>query len=196
MKFLLFNFIVLLVVCFGCNRPGGENSSENYDFSTSTETEGVPGAEEMKVGELSDYSNLDVSIFNILDSIPQLASFNAALENTGLGQELDTAKSQFIIFAPSNNAFEEFFQEFGSLAQPSNADQLQQVLSNHVVSLFSNSYDMKDEMNYNSVGGRNLVINIENEMIQVNNSEIIERNIRGENGIIHIVNQVITPRSQ
>ena len=190
-------FYISIFIIVSCNtNTQNEQIEDTGDYSTSTTAEDVRSSEDIVAFNMSDYSNEDVSFTNLIDSIPSLGAFSEALKNTDIFEDVDLDEQQYTIFAPSDSAFREFYDQNPEIAKMDKPEELEQIIKFHIVTYYSNTYDMKDEMNYNSLQGKNLIVEIEEEDIWINGAEIIEKNIRAEGAMIHIIDKVLVPAYQ
>jgi uncharacterized surface protein with fasciclin (FAS1) repeats len=98
------------------------------------------------------------------------------------------------IFAPTDSALASMPRgQLDSLMQPQNRDKLQEFVACHV---FSGAYLSKDLLALKDIqtrDGRRLAISTDDRGLRIGNAHIIESDIICSNGIIHIVDSVLTP---
>ena len=138
-------------------------------------------------------SIVDVAIAN--------GSFNtlvAALQATGLDATLDNAESTFTVFAPTDAAFALLGQD--TIDQLlADTDTLSDILLYHVISdtkilqdaalTVAQSSDNKATM----TNGRKTALTLANSTLFINKSSVSSADVMADNGVIHVVDQVIIP---
>ena len=138
------------------------------------------------------------NIFETVVESGHLQKFVMAVEAAGLADTLRD-DGPFTVFAPSNEAFEKLHSgEFQDLLKPENKQKLKDLLLAHVVPGQLRMADLKKRMEVKSAGGPLLEvvyhfitgvrIGTPHHMAHVQNSDV-----EATNGVIHVVNTVITP---
>jgi len=132
---------------------------------------------------------------NIIDTIgrsPKYSTFAAMLQTSKVA-DLITGRGPFTVFVPTNDAFEKV-SDAQRNGWESEADQteLARVLSYHIVpsKLFATNLGRRepsatltgDELIFSDVNG-----------LKVNDSKVESRNIEATNGIVHVLDTVLTP---
>lgn len=135
---------------------------------------------------------------DIVDTAVGAGQFNtlvAAVQAAGL---VDTLKSEgpFTVFAPTDEAFAKLpAGTVENLLKPENKDQLVAILTYHVVPGKVMSGDISGKtMAVASVEGRELNVDATNG-VKINDATVITADIETSNGVIHVVDTVILPKS-
>jgi transforming growth factor-beta-induced protein len=120
-----------------------------------------------------------------------------AVSKAGLVDAL-SADGPFTVFAPTNDAFEKLFEALGvSGVSELTAEQLTPILLYHVVSGEVMSADVKT--------GKVATLNEEAWMsieadqsgvVIDNNSQVIISDVKGSNGVIHVIDNVLVPETK
>jgi uncharacterized surface protein with fasciclin (FAS1) repeats len=123
-------------------------------------------------------------------------SFNtltSLLESSGLESTLQ--KGQYTIFAPTDAAFAALPQEtLQRLQQPENKATLTRILQYHVVPGQLQASQLKTgELQTVEKKSVNVQVNSDANQISVNNAQVIQPDIKANNGVIHAINQVLIP---
>jgi uncharacterized surface protein with fasciclin (FAS1) repeats len=132
---------------------------------------------------------------DIVDTAVGAGTFNtlvAAVEAAGL---VDTLKGDgpFTVFAPTDEAFAALPEgTVESLLQPENIDQLQAVLTYHVVPGKVMSSDLSDGMMAATVQGSEVTIGTMGG-VTVDEANVVTADIEASNGVIHVIDAVILP---
>jgi|SRR5436190_3909925 len=133
--------------------------------------------------------------FDIVDTALSAGNFStlaAALGAAGLIEALK-GEGPFTVFAPTDEAFAKIPpQTLSELLQPENKERLTAILTYHVV---PGKVTARDVANLNSaitLQGRALKIS-KQDGVQINNAKVIAADIEATNGIIHVIDTVLTP---
>jgi uncharacterized surface protein with fasciclin (FAS1) repeats len=123
---------------------------------------------------------------------PDLTQFTAAVKAAGI-YDLFVGTGPFTVFAPSNAAFDKLGKKkVDELLLPQNKDQLTEILINHVVPGKYLTNTLKTE-SLKSIGGKELKVGKTNGEITVNGAKVVRTDLVGSNGVIHIIDTVLTP---
>ncbi|QPP50777.1 MULTISPECIES: fasciclin domain-containing protein [unclassified Halomonas] len=123
----------------------------------------------------------------------QFETLAAALEAAGLVETLK-GEGPFTVFAPTDEAFGKLPEgTVESLLEPENREQLQAVLTYHVV---PGKVMAADAMNLDSattVQGQDLTITTMNGSVMIDDANVIQADIEASNGVIHVIDSVLMP---
>ena len=132
---------------------------------------------------------------DIVDTASDAGSFAtllAAAEAAGLVETLK-GDGPFTVFAPTDAAFAELPDgTVENLLMPENKDQLVAILTYHVVPGKVMSTDLQDDMEAATVQGTTVMIDLDNG-VMVDEATVIQADIETSNGVIHVIDKVITP---
>ena len=134
---------------------------------------------------------------DIVDTAVGAGSFTtlvAAVEAAGL---VDTLKGEgpFTVFAPTDEAFAALPEgTVEMLLLPENKDKLVAILTYHVVPGKVMSTDLTDDMMAATVEGQDVKIDLDNG-VMVNDATVISADVETSNGVIHVIDKVIMPKS-
>jgi uncharacterized surface protein with fasciclin (FAS1) repeats len=123
----------------------------------------------------------------LLDAIESNDNLNMLvdpLETAGLAEMLRDEDGPFTLFLPANFVLDEM--------QLPTGDDLTTLLQNHVVEGLFNLSDVIDAGTLTTVGGQELTVTVEGNMVLVNGAQIVTPNVAATNGVIHIINGVLT----
>jgi uncharacterized surface protein with fasciclin (FAS1) repeats len=135
---------------------------------------------------------------DIVDTAVAAGQFNtlaAALEAAGL---VDTLKGDgpFTVFAPTDAAFAKLpAGTVESLLKPENRDQLVAILTYHVVPGTVKAADVVKLDEARTVNGQDVQITVADNGVQVGDANVIKTDIEASNGVIHVIDTVIIPKS-
>jgi len=131
---------------------------------------------------------------NIVEAATSAGSFKtlvAAVQAAGLGDTL-SGPGPFTVFAPTDEAFAKL--PAGTVqGLLENIPKLTQILTFHVVPGKLMAADVAKLTSAKTVQGQNVTIAAQNG-VTVNGANVITPNIETDNGVIHVIDQVILPR--
>lgn len=130
---------------------------------------------------------------NVADTIaqtPSLSTLSGLITSAGLTADLQSV-GPFTVFAPSNEAFKAVKPAtMEDLAK--NPAKLKNLLSYHVVPSLALSKDVKNST-VKALNGDSLALSKAGEFVIVENAAVMQADLRATNGVIHIVDAVMTP---
>ena len=130
---------------------------------------------------------------NVADTIaqtPSLSTLSGLITSAGLTADLQST-GPFTVFAPSNEAFKAVKPAtMEDLAK--NPAKLKNLLSYHVVPSLALSKDVKNST-VKALNGDSLALSKAGEFVIVENAAVVQADLRATNGVIHIVDAVMTP---
>jgi len=134
------------------------------------------------------------TIVDIASEATDLSILVAAVKAAGL---VDTLNSEgpFTVFAPSNAAFEAALAALNLTAEEllANTELLTTVLTYHVVAGEFFAADVLAKETLETVQGEDITVDADN--VKVNDSGIIQTDIKASNGVIHLIDAVLLPPS-
>lgn len=135
---------------------------------------------------------------DIVDVAASNGSFNtlvAAVKAAGLVDTLK-GKGPFTVFAPTDAAFAKLpAGTVADLLKPENKAKLQAILTYHVLSGRVASSDIIGKtLSVATVQGSNVSVNA-TKGVMVDNATVTKADIEASNGIIHVIDTVILPKS-
>ncbi|MTI18098.1 fasciclin domain-containing protein [Rhodobacteraceae bacterium RKSG542] len=133
---------------------------------------------------------------NIVETAKGAGQFNtllAAAQAAGLAETLSN-DGPFTVFAPTDEAFAALPDgTVETLLKPENKDKLVAILTYHVVPGKVMSTDLKDGMTAKTVQGGDVTIDLDGGP-KVNGANIVAADVGADNGVIHVIDQVILPK--
>jgi len=135
---------------------------------------------------------------DIVDTAVANGSFKtlaAALQAAGLVDTLK-GKGPFTVFAPTDAAFAKLpAGTVENLLKPENKDKLTAVLTYHVVPGKVESKDVVKLSEAKTVNGGSLKIQSSGGVVMVDGAKVVTPDIACSNGVIHVIDTVVLPRS-
>ena len=128
------------------------------------------------------------TVVEVAQDNPELSTLVEAIEAAGLADTL-SGEGPFTVFAPTNDAFDKLPQgQLNALLE--NSDALTQILTYHVVpGQFATSDITADMTEFETVEGSALPIT----QIGVGQAAVTAVNIEASNGVIYLIDSVLTP---
>ena len=140
-------------------------------------------------------ASLSAKADNIVNVASNAGNFNTLLKaavEAGLANTL-SEDGPFTVFAPTDSAFEKLPDEvIISLLKKENKDKLVNILKFHVI---SGSYpsDKLPLLPLKTLNGQDVNFQVDNGDIFINGAKVLKANINASNGIIHVIDGVLTP---
>jgi uncharacterized surface protein with fasciclin (FAS1) repeats len=104
-------------------------------------------------------------------------------------------KGPFTVFAPTDEAFAKLpAGTVENLLKPENRDQLVAILKYHVIAGKVMAADVKT-MEAKTVQGQSVDIIVADAGVTVNGAKVLKTDVLAENGVIHVIDTVIVPKS-
>ena len=132
---------------------------------------------------------------NIVNVASNAGNFNTLLKaavEAGLANTL-SEDGPFTVFAPTDSAFEELPDEvIISLLKIENKDKLVNILKFHVI---AGNYpsDKLPLLPLKTLNGQDVNFKVDDGDIFINGAKVLQANIKASNGIIHVIDGVLTP---
>lgn len=181
-KLFAFPVIAVTALILSCNTETKENTA------SSTSEEPVAAGQS---AVQDDESAKDV--VKVAAGSKDHTTLVAAVKQAGLVDALSNA-GPFTVFAPTNAAFDKLPKgTVEDLMKPENKEKLQDILQYHVYVGSLGTNLMQDGQTLNQVNGGNITISKQGDKIMINNSATIVASIPASNGIIHVIDGVLTP---
>ena len=120
----------------------------------------------------------------------------AAVDAAGLTDALE-GDGPFTILAPSDKAFEALPKgTVEKLLKKENLDQLKSILTYHVISGKVSAGDALNAKSAKTLNGQAVEFAIDSGTFKVNGATIVKTDIAGDNGVIHVIDAVLMPKSK
>ncbi|MCC2653509.1 MAG: Nex18 symbiotically induced protein [Microvirga sp.] len=123
-------------------------------------------------------------------------TLTAALQAAGLVETLK-GNGPYTVFAPTDEAFKKLpAGTVENLLKPENKAQLQKVLTYHVVAGNVMSGDLKGKTtDAKTVQGSAVRVDASGNTVKVDNATVTQADVKASNGVIHVIDSVIMPKS-
>jgi uncharacterized surface protein with fasciclin (FAS1) repeats len=143
----------------------------------------------------ADHHGMKKDIVDVAASNPDFSTLVAAVKAAGLVDALK-GDGPLTVFAPTNAAFAKLpAGTVESLLKPENKDQLIAVLTYHVVPGKVMAADVVKVSQATSLQGQNITVKVVGDKVMVDNAAVVATDVKASNGVIHVIDSVILPKS-
>lgn len=181
-KSLVFSVALIAVVSFSVVASAQNCKSQSHVSAPATQE--VAQKTEMK---------------DIVDTAAGAEAFKTLVAAVKAADLVDVLKSEgpFTVFAPTNEAFAKLPEgTVESLLQPENREKLIAILKYHVVAGKVMSGDVVKLDSAKTVQGQEVAIQVEDGTVMINNAKVVKVDVECTNGVIHVIDTVILPKSE
>lgn len=167
-----------------CDKP-----AENPAAATTAESS---GAGQSAVSD--DVSQKDV--VKVAVGSPAHTTLVTAVKAAELVDVLSNA-GPFTVFAPTNDAFKKLpVGTVDTLLKPENKDQLADILQYHVAVGVYTEDMLTDGKTLNIANGGNVKVSVKDGKITLNGSATVAGSVKATNGLVYVVDGVLTPAAK
>ena len=142
------------------------------------------------------FASVSVKAQDIVDTAISAGQFGTLVAAVQAAELVDVLKGEgpFTVFAPTDEAFAALPEgTVENLLKPENRDQLVAVLTYHAVPGKIMSSDIAGKTaEVTTVQGSDISVNAMNG-VMVDNASVITADIEADNGVIHVIDQVVLP---
>ncbi len=143
------------------------------------------------------FASVSAKAKDIVDTAISAGQFGTLVAAVQAADLVDVLKGNgpFTVFAPTDEAFAALpAGTVDNLLKPENKDKLAAILTYHVVPGKIMSADIAGKTaEVATVQGSNLSVNAMNG-VMVDNATVVAADIEADNGVIHVINQVVLPK--
>lgn len=130
---------------------------------------------------------------SVADRAGVFTTLLAAVKAAGLDDAL-ASKGPFTVFAPTDDAFKALAKgTVENLLKEENRNQLKAILAYHVIPGKISAGDALNAKEAKTLNGMSIDFGIEGGKFKVNNATILKTDIVCDNGVIHVIDQVLLP---
>lgn len=134
------------------------------------------------------------NIVSLASGADNFKTLVAAIKAAGLVETLQ-GQGPFTVFAPTDEAFAKLpAGTVENLLKPENREKLVAVLKYHVVPGKVMAADVKT-MEARTVQGQSVKLKVSDTGVTVDNARVIKTDLVADNGVIHVIDAVILPKS-
>ena len=136
---------------------------------------------------------------DIVDTAVAAEGFSTLVAAVTAAELVETLKGDgpFTVFAPTDEAFAKLpAGTLDELLKPENKDKLTSILTYHVVPGKVLAADVVNLDSAKTVQGGEIAIAVEGDAVKVNEANVTATDIECSNGVIHVIDAVILPKSE
>jgi len=182
--------MVLGLILAAC---GGEAATTTTTVPPAAETSTT---EEMTDEEEMDEEEMDDDVLAVAEAEGDLGTFLAATEAAGIMEDFH-GEGPFTLFIPTDEAFAAYLDGAGMSQEEAfaGAEMLQSILGQHVVTMMEDSEMVMgmDGQTFTTLSGAPLEVTVDGDNVMVGDANIIRYDIAASNGVIHVIDAVLTP---
>ncbi|MCI0393673.1 MAG: fasciclin domain-containing protein [Chloroflexi bacterium] len=142
----------------------------------------------------SPLGSTDQSFAQVLEQEGQFHTFLSLAEQAGLMELLEDMDGKYTLFVPTDEAFADFNQDLLEQWMADPEGELNTILSYHIVTDRLSINQIANDDFLPTLEGRPLVVTTgEDFQVYINGQPVKTFNIRAGNGVIHVVDGVLTP---
>jgi uncharacterized surface protein with fasciclin (FAS1) repeats len=131
------------------------------------------------------------NIVALAASSPQLSTLVKLVKSAGLVKAL-SGTTKLTVFAPTNAAFAKVPKAtLNKLAH--NKKLLASVLEYHVVAGALTAAQIEKKTSLKTLEGATVAVKVKGGSVYINQAKVITPNLKASNGIVHVINGVLTP---
>jgi uncharacterized surface protein with fasciclin (FAS1) repeats len=188
---LLIALMVALAACGDAEEGATVTTEEMMEETASTEM-----MEETASTEMMEEEMMDEDVLAVAGAEGDLGTFLAAVESAGMMEDLH-GEGPFTVFAPTDDAFDAYLESSGMTEEEALAggEMLQSIVGYHLVSMMEDSSMVMgmDGESLTTVNGAPLDITVDGETVMVGDATVLRYDIEASNGVIHVIDTVLTP---
>ena len=134
-------------------------------------------------------------IVDVAASNKSFSTLVAAVKAAGLVETLK-GEGPYTVFAPTDEAFAKLPKgTLESLLKPENKQKLVAILTYHVVPGKVMAKDVKSGK-VKTASGSSLKMKVSKKGVWVDNAKVVATDVKADNGVIHVIDTVILPKSK
>jgi transforming growth factor-beta-induced protein len=135
----------------------------------------------------------DKNIPEVATAAEKFKTLLAAVKAAGLVETL-VGKGPFTVFAPTDEAFAKLpGSTVQDLLKPENKQKLVDILTYHVVPGRVYSEDAVAAKTAKTVQGASIMVSVGSDGAKINNAKLVMTDLDASNGVIHVIDTVLTP---
>ena len=166
-------------------------TEEMMDETTTTEM-----MDDTSTTEMTDEESMDDDVLAVAEAEGDLGTFLAALDAAGIMEDFH-GEGPFTLFVPTDEAFAAYLEQ-NDMSQEeafAGAEMLQSILGYHVVTMTEDSEMVMgmDGQTFTTLNGAPLEVTVDGDTVMVGEATILRYDIVASNGVVHVIDTVLTP---
>lgn len=176
---------------------GGGKSKEDEAARKKREADSLAALEQRRQDSIAA-ANQAVELKSVVETAqadPQFSTLVELLSNAGLVEKLSDANANFTVFAPTNDAFAKLDQKKLEALKTDlkKRQELTDLLTYHVAAGKFAAADLKSREELDMLDEKVLKLVVEGDALKVAGANVSVADIQCSNGVIHVVDAVLTP---
>ena len=136
------------------------------------------------------------TVYGVAAGSPDFETLTAAIDAAELTETLN-GDGPFTVFAPTDAAFEALpAGTVDDLLLPENQAQLIDILTYHVVGDELTAEDVVAASGFTMLNGDATTITVDGETVMINDATITVTDVEARNGVVHVIDAVLTPPAE
>ncbi|MEX0865544.1 MAG: fasciclin domain-containing protein [Acidimicrobiia bacterium] len=161
-----------------------------------TATTAPVAADTSTTEEMAEEEMMDDDVLAVAEAEGDLGVFLTALDAAGIMEDFH-GEGPFTLFAPTNEAFSAYLDNAGMSQEEAfaGAEMLQSILGYHVVTMMEDSEMVMgmDGQTFTTLNGAPLEVTVDGDIVMVGDATILRYDIEASNGVIHVIDSVLSP---
>jgi uncharacterized surface protein with fasciclin (FAS1) repeats len=146
--------------------------------------------------EMTDEETMEDDVLAVAEAEGDLGTFLAALDAAGIMEDFH-GEGPFTMFVPTDEAFAAYLEQ-NDMSQEdafAGAEMLQSILGYHVVTMTEDSEMVMgmDGQTFTTLNGAPLEVSVDGDTVMVGEATILRYDIVASNGVVHVIDTVLTP---
>lgn len=205
MSKILFQALLLILGTIGLmSCVGTANGIEEVSMSqtenmagevSETEIQTSPDTNVQKIDYSAMFSGINTAEYSLTALTkmdPNLSTFAVLMQQADLSDALEQEGS-YTLFAPSNQAFADWPDDsVNTLMMPEHRAQLIRLLQAHVLSGTRSVSNLSSSPSIESSGGEHLAVFKDDVSVTVGEATLVRSDVQAFNGVLHVVDKVLT----
>lgn len=192
-------FFILTLICStalftGCG--SGDKEKSKTANNENSKNDGDNKEKKSGEGESKDQSS---EAKDIVDTAVSAGGFETLVTAVKAAELVETLKGEgpFTVFAPTDEAFKRLPEgTVATLLKPENKAKLAGILTYHVVSGKVMAGDVVKLDSAKTVQGGEVTIKVDGSTVMIDGAKVVKTDIVCSNGVIHVIDAVILPKSE
>jgi uncharacterized surface protein with fasciclin (FAS1) repeats len=189
----------LLLVACGEGASTSTTAAAAADSSTTEMMDDTSTTEMMddtSTTEMTDEETMEDDVLAVAEAEGDLGTFLAALDAAGIMEDFH-GEGPFTMFVPTDEAFAAYLEQ-NDMSQEdafAGAEMLQSILGYHVVTMTEDSEMVMgmDGQTFTTLNGAPLEVSVDGDTVMVGEATILRYDIVASNGVVHVIDTVLTP---
>jgi|GEM_PF-815840 len=183
------------VVLTSCG--GGNKKAEDEAARKKREADSLARIEQARQDSLAKANTVQlVSVVETAKADANLSTLVELIAAAGLEAQLSDPNANYTVFAPTNDAFSKVKDLEDLKTNMKRRQELTDLVTYHVVTGRFGSGDLKEGNELDALAGKVIKVTMKDGSLAVGGSKVTTSDVMATNGIIHVIDGVMTPPKQ